>query len=82
MSKPTLSISKSEIDQFYRIYQSGKGAFIQDFKYKDLRMGQAFHQHFKLEKITGDDKFWCDKLYEADGDKAKKMIEQITDYQQ
>lgn len=76
-----ISISKSELDQFHRMYQDGKGAFVQDFKYKGMRLGQAFHTHFKLEKITNEeDKIFCDRLYEMDGDEARKMIHLITDY--
>lgn len=78
-----IKISKSEIDQLHRLYQGGKGALIQDFKMKGLRLGQAFHQHFKLDKITNEEnKIFCDRLYEADGDEARKMIETITDYGQ
>lgn len=35
----TIRISKSEIDQFHRMHQNGKGAFVQDFKLKGLRLG-------------------------------------------
>lgn len=78
-----ISISKSEIDQFHRMYQDGKGAFVQGYKYKGMRMGQAFHTHFKLDKITDEEnKIFCDRLYEMDGDVARKTIESITDYLQ
>lgn len=79
----SISISKSEIDQFHRMYQGGKGAFVQDFKLKGLRLGQAFHNHFKLEKITNEeDKVFCDMLYNVDDGKACKMIESIMDHGQ
>ncbi len=48
----------------------------------NLRFGQAFHQYFKLEKISGQDKDWCDKLYNADTATAKKMVEKATDSNQ
>jgi len=83
ITQTELRLSKSEIDQFHRLYQSGKGAFTQDLKMEGLRLGQAFHQHFKLDKITNEEnKIFCDSLYEADGDDARKMIESITDYTQ
>lgn len=79
----TISISKSEINQFHRMHQNGKGAFVQDFKLKGLRLGQAFHQHFKLEKITNEqDKMFCDILYNATDEKANIMIASITDHSQ
>lgn len=50
---------------------------------KALRWGQAFHQHFKLEKIQGQDKNFCDRLYnEADDAKAKAMVQGRTDFTQ
>lgn len=79
----TIRISKSEIDQFHRMHQNGKGAFVQDFKLKGLRLGQAFHDHFKLEKITNEeDRKFCLTLYYAADDKARTMIESITDHGQ
>lgn len=52
------------------------------FKHKNkaLRYGQAFHQFMKLEKVTGQDKSFCDRLYQADEEKAKAMIASRTDY--
>ena len=47
-----------------------------------LRWGQAFHQYFKLEKITSADKAWCDKLYYADSVVAKQMVDNATDFSQ
>jgi hypothetical protein len=46
---------------------------------KALRYGQAFHQYMRLDKITGLDKAFCDRLYQADGEKAKAMIASRTD---
>lgn len=79
----TIRISKSEIDQFHRMHQNGKGAFVQDFKLKGLRRGQAFHQYFKLEKITNEeDKKFCDVLYNATDEEANIMIASIMDHGQ
>lgn len=49
-------------------------------KNKALRYGQAFHQFMKLEKVTGQDKDFCDRLYQANEDKAKAMIASRTDH--
>lgn len=46
---------------------------------KSLRWGQAFHQHMKLHKVTGQDKPFCDKLYNADDATAKAMVASRTD---
>lgn len=68
-----LTFQKSAVDQFHRLYQGGKGAFINGFAMKGLRYGQAFHQWFKLEKITNEEnKAFCDKLYYTDDETAKK----------
>lgn len=75
-----LRLSKTEIDIFTKGYREGMGSFK---KYRGLRLGQAFHQYFKLEKITDqENKIFCDRLYESSGDEANKMIESITDYDQ
>lgn len=69
-----ITISKSEIERFCSYRISNRNG---------LRLGQAFHQYFKLEKITNEeDKIFCDRLYEMDGDEARKAIESITDYGQ
>lgn len=50
---------------------------------KHLRYGQAIHQFLKLEKITGAEKGFCDKLYyEPDDAKAKAMILSRVAYDQ
>lgn len=51
-------------------------SLVDGFKHrnKTLRYGQALHQYAKLEKVTGQDKNFCDRLYEADEEKAKSMI--------
>ena len=78
MTTTTLSLSQTLVQGFIEAWANNA---IQGQKH--LRVGQAFHQHFSLEKITNTDtKVFCDRLYEADGDKAWKMIESITDYAQ
>lgn len=69
--QPSLRISATEIEQFYRSRPS-----------LELRLGQAFHSHFKLERITGADRSFCDRLYNADGSQARKLISCITDHSQ
>lgn len=65
-STPALTFSKSEVDAFRNPNQH-------------LRWGQAFHQHFKLERCT-QDKAFCDELYEADDQQAKAMVASRTDH--
>lgn len=66
----TIRFSKSEVDRFTHTNPH-------------LRYGQAFHQYMKLEKVTGSDKQFCDRLYnESDENVAKKMIESRTDHTQ
>lgn len=60
-----LTFSKSQVDSFRNTNPH-------------LRWGQAFHQHFKLERCTQDREF-CDKLYQADDETAKKMVEARLD---
>lgn len=76
MKKPenvTITFPQTSVDRFFREkwpHQKGKG----------IRMGQAFHQFMNLEKITSDDnKVFCDRLYEADGNKAKAIILSVLD---
>lgn len=64
-----LMFSKSEVGKFVH-------------RNKALRWGQAFHHHFKLEKVTGQDKYFCDKLYNADEATAKAMVASRTDHSQ
>ena len=64
-----LMFSKSEVDRFRH-------------NNKALRWGQAFYNHFKLEKVTGQDKYFCDKLYNADETTAKAMVASRTDHSQ
>lgn len=54
---------------------------VKKFKHanKALRWGQAFHQFMKLDKITGSDKSFCDKLYTAPDDVAMSMVRSRTD---
>lgn len=61
-----LTFSKSMVEKFVH-------------RNKSLRWGQAFHQHFKLHKITGTDKAFCDRLYNASDDTAKAMVASRTD---
>lgn len=55
---------------------------IESFRKKNpaLRYGQEFHQFMQLDKIENPaDKEFCDRLYEADGEKAIAMIRERTD---
>lgn len=59
-------------------------SIVDKFKHRNLalRYGQAFHGFFKLEKIKGQDKDFCDRLYNADDAKAKAMIQSRIDRNQ
>lgn len=62
---------------------SANDEFRKNFKVTDpaLRMGQAFHQHFKLEKITNPEaKAFADRIYEARMPEARDLIDYITDW--
>ena len=61
-----LTFSKSEVDRFQHIH-------------KVLRWGQAFYNYFNLNKVQGEDKAFCDKLYNADEVTAKAMVASRTD---
>lgn len=65
-----IRISKTLVDDFYKSWKGVHG----------LRLGQAFHQHFDLQKVTSKDKHLLDKLYQSDGDDAKGIIDSITDH--
>lgn len=67
--KPTLE--KSQYDNFCRMFFGGQ--------FPHLRFGQAFHQHFKLEKMTPS--VVLDKLYQMDGAEARRMIHHLFDFQ-
>ena len=68
-----MQISHSQIAAFRKRYYAIEFA-------RDLRYAQAFYAYFELDKITGEDKEFCGKLYNADTSTANKMIESITDY--
>ena len=73
---------KTTIDRFYsEFWPTVKG---------QLRVGQAFHQYMKLDKLSADkvpidgplskEKKWLDRLYQADGYDAHLLIEACADY--
>jgi len=58
---------------------------VESFRKKNpnLRYGQEFHQFMQLDKIENlADKEFCDRLYEADGEKAIAMINERMDRSQ
>lgn len=67
----SIRISKTMVDNFYKSWKK---------TYTGARLGQAFHQHFDLQKVTSKDKHLLDKLYQSDGDDAKGIIDSITDH--
>lgn len=65
-----MTFPKTAVDRFFNEHWPS-------VKDGHLRLGQSFHQFMKLEKITSDEKIYCDRLYEADG--AKAMTAERTD---
>lgn len=57
-------------------------AYFSPLAYRGMRVGQAYHNFLSLHKVTGEDKEWCDKFYEADGEVAYAMLRERTDFTQ
>ena len=58
---------------------------VSQFKHSNphLRYGQAFHSYMKLDRVTGADLDFCDKLYQEPNEElAKAMIFSRTDLTQ
>jgi hypothetical protein len=55
---------------------------VKEFRHQSehLRYGQAFHQFMRLDKCEQDREF-CDRLYNASDDVARKMIDSRIDHQ-
>lgn len=53
---------------------------VDQFRHNDptLRWGQAFHQYMKLHKCKTD-KMFCDRLYNASDELAKKLVHERID---
>ncbi len=56
-------------------YDTFSNAFRKDPKYRHLRFGQAFYQHFKLDRMAKRDEY--DVLYERDSHRAVALINQL-----
>lgn len=72
MPVPTASftIPKSRVDAFYA----------QHPQQTQLRLGQAFYNYMELGKMTQDRDF-TDAMHCADGQRARDLIDSITDSQ-
>lgn len=69
---PTVQFSRTTVSAFYKLWGQGK--------FEHLRLGQAFCNHMNTHMVTSPaNKWFFDKLYEADGDTAKNLIHLITD---
>lgn len=67
-----MKISRSLVVNFYKKYNMGG--------YPYQRIGQAFYHHFELHKSEE----WCgigNTLYEKDGDEARALIDELTDWE-
>lgn len=68
---PQASIEKKEYENFVAEFEKGT-------KYIGLRYGQAFYEHFQLDKIKNSlTKRRYEKLYQLDGVKAKAAIREM-----
>lgn len=65
------TLGRSEYERFCKMWKDGE--------YAHRRFGQAFHQHFKLEKMAPSRSL--DKLYQTDGEEARRMIFELFDFQ-
>lgn len=62
----SITIEKAAHDRFFQLWNSGTPEF------QGQRLGQAFYNHFRLDKMAA--RFELNALYESDGDKAKSFI--------
>lgn len=71
---PTLTVPLSRVNEFRKAHPHTSGQV--------LRYGQAFYNYMDFNKVTSaENRGFLDRLHAADGDKAVKMIESITDYE-
>jgi hypothetical protein len=61
-------------NQFFQQWNDGVFSFDHKGVRSNLRIGQAFHNFMKLEKVQGTSREWCDKLWNTDGPEALEMI--------
>lgn len=64
---PFLTIEKKAFADFMRRWTEGR--------YRGQRLGQAFYNEYNLHRLS--DQASLKGLYEADGEKAKALIDQI-----
>lgn len=64
-----IEISQEYYDTFITRYTRGC--------FRNLRVGQAFHNFMELHKCT-QDKEWCDRLWNMDGRTAFETIKSIV----
>lgn len=62
-----LHFEQKAVENFFKTYNDS-------ILYRGLRLGQAFYQRFKLEKLS--DQTQAQKLYQLDGEEAKAFIRQ------
>jgi hypothetical protein len=63
----SLQIERAAYEEFVRLWSQGS--------FEHQRLGQAFYNHFNLHKLT--DQVGLHDLYEADGDKASRLISRL-----
>lgn len=65
--KGQLQLEKKAYHDFLKLWRGDK--------FRGLRLGQAFYNHFRLHRLTDQDQLRG--LYEKDGDEAHKVIGQV-----
>jgi hypothetical protein len=65
--KGQLQLEKKAYHDFLKLWHGDK--------FRELRLGQAFYEHFKLYRLADQDQLHG--LYEKDGDEAHKVIGQV-----
>lgn len=71
--EPTFTVSKSQYMKFLIHQRNNPNS--------GLRLGQAFFNFFDLGKMTSpENQRFANKIYEADGECAKKLISSVLDF--
>lgn len=69
-----MAIMKGKLQLEKRAYHAFLNLWHAD-KFRGLRLGQAFYNHFRLHRLADQDQLLG--LYEKDGDAAHKVIEKV-----
>lgn len=70
IEKGKLQLEKHKYDRFLKDFKDGK--------FGNQRLGQAFYDFFRLDRLT--DQEQLKNLYAKDGDQAKNLINEIFEF--